>query len=729
MFLILKDFGKFKNKTFEISERFTLFFGENESGKTTIFDSLMTLFTKDTKKTSSFTKKIKARYGETFECRLEPDINDNIKLHPDAYQNLYAIRQSEILFDIKDNKKDAKEWEQAIKIKLFSSDIDIMKLNGEIKSEYSGTSKTSINPQIASLKTQKNEINDELEEIKKEVSCADKKSNIISQLKEEIKKLKDKKKDFENALLQLKKYIEEIKKSKSKTEKTEILVDIKKFNKLNENINENEIYQKDYIDEITLLTKTIDNHKEKIKEINYKLETIKDKNKENLNIDISSLKKRLENAVQEIDKLNTTSKKTHSSKILHITIVVITAIVTSVLSILFRTPLFLFGLIPSVILLFIKDSSKNKKNENEIIDLVLKNLPEINADKTSIQTIRDSLIKELGKISIDTSKEDALFCEKLENELNEIKIKLDDKEENLKGLFDKLGVNHINEYTKKKNYFNIVYKEAEFLYTKLMNYAKRMTIKDIVTLEVEIMRELKTLDDEYVDIKETSERELQKAENEYSNLIKMLKNIEEEIAENNNKVSRLEGEIFNIATSNNKIVELESEIAQKENEIVNLEKRKRALILLESVFEILNKKTDDVFNNLTNDATALYSHITENISGNEKIKVESFDKDKITVMDKQKENRSIEALSSATRDTVYIAMRMSILKRIHEEGRIILLDDPFITFDEKRLLNALLFLKGFAEEYNIRIILFTKDMYIKNIFADYFKDSIVHTLN
>ena len=63
MLLKLNNFGKFKNKSFEISDFITLFYGANESGKTTIFDSLMYLFSEN-KKSLGFSKMIKNRYGD-----------------------------------------------------------------------------------------------------------------------------------------------------------------------------------------------------------------------------------------------------------------------------------------------------------------------------------------------------------------------------------------------------------------------------------------------------------------------------------------------------------------------------------------------------------------------------------------------------------------------------------------------------------------------------------------
>ena len=184
MLLKLNNFGKFKNKSFEISDFITLFYGANESGKTTIFDSLMYLFSEN-KKSLGFSKMIKNRYGDEIDVESVPAIDDSIKLHPDSYNNLYAIRQSEIIFNMSDNKKDSKEWESEIKKKLFSSDIDIGKMISEIRAEYSGRAQSSIPYQINLMENKKNSIKEELNILYDKI-------NNESSKKEKIKELNDK---------------------------------------------------------------------------------------------------------------------------------------------------------------------------------------------------------------------------------------------------------------------------------------------------------------------------------------------------------------------------------------------------------------------------------------------------------------------------------------------------------------------------------------------------------
>lgn len=73
-------------------------------------------------------------------------------------------------------------------------------------------------------------------------------------------------------------------------------------------------------------------------------------------------------------------------------------------------------------------------------------------------------------------------------------------------------------------------------------------------------------------------------------------------------------------------------------------------------------------------------------------------------------------------------MRLSILTKIHEAGRLILLDDPFITFDNNRTKEALSFIREYTNKYNIPIAIFTKDVFIRDIMKNY-KEAVIHELS
>ena len=254
-----------------------------------------------------------------------------------------------------------------------------------------------------------------------------------------------------------------------------------------------------------------------------------------------------------------------------------------------------------------------------------------------------------------------------------------------------------------------------------------MGLKDIETLEIDCIRILKELDEKGVNPNDYNEMEIKKIENNLKDLESEINILKEEINKIKNNISYIEGELNNSENIHADIINFESKLSQIKENIINLNKRRKALKLLEEMLFSINKKNDDIFQSLSKEARILYNHITGKNLSDDGIIMSGFDKDKIMVADKQNKIRNVELLSSATRDAVYIAMRLSILTKIHQAGRLILLDDPFITFDNNRTKEALSFIKEYSENYNIPVVIFTKDTFTKDFMSEY-KDIIIYEL-
>lgn len=108
---------------------------------------------------------------------------------------------------------------------------------------------------------------------------------------------------------------------------------------------------------------------------------------------------------------------------------------------------------------------------------------------------------------------------------------------------------------------------------------------------------------------------------------------------------------------------------------------------------ILNDKTGDIFSALTNEK---YSSVTVN---------KNYD---IMVKDSA-HFREWQYLSSGTIDQAYLALRLAISQLISPEDNPVplFLDDVLIQYDSQRSNNAVSFLKDYAEQNNIQIVLFT----------------------
>ena len=717
MILKLNNFGKFKNKSFEISNGITLFYGENESGKTTIFDSLMILFS-ESKRVSVFFKQMKSRYGNDIDIDFEPKIPEHLKMHPQSYNNLYAIRQSEIIFEMSDSKKDSKDWESEIKKKLFSSDIDIGKMVSEIKAEYSSKAQNSILYKINILENEKIEIDKILNNLYDKINNSINKKDNLKEFKENIflheNILKEKIEEREK----LYSLIKSKKESETKNIKLNLLKQINDFNKADEFLSKNIIYKDDYSKEINGRTKKIEDIKMNITFLKGKIEALKKSFVEEKNkTDYDSVKKRIENGINKIEDL--TKKNNKAPKIIFFIAVVF---ISSFLALYFKNPLFLAIIIPAIPFMFIKENKNSK-----IIKDILESLPELDIKETDIFIFKDLLNKELAKIEIIMTNNDNEEIENYNADLEESLKELENENNLLNQIFEKLKVKDKEEYYNIKNNYDLLLKQNEENYKKLMIEVKKLGLKNIETLEIDCIRILKELDEKGVNPNDYNEMEIKKIENNLKDLESEINILKEEINKIKNNISYIEGELNNSENIHADIINFESKLSKIKENIINLNKRRKALKLLEEMLFSINKKNDDIFQSLSKEARILYNHITEKNLSDDGIIMSGFDKDKIMVADKQNKIRNVELLSSATRDAVYIAMRLSILTKIHQAGRLILLDDPFITFDNNRTKEALSFIKEYSKNYNIPIVIFTKDTFTRDFMSEY-KDIIMYEL-
>ena len=717
MILKLNNFGKFKNKSFEISNGITLFYGENESGKTTIFDSLMILFS-ESKRVSVFFKQMKSRYGNDIDIDFEPKIPEHLKMHPQSYNNLYAIRQSEIIFEMSDSKKDSKDWESEIKKKLFSSDIDIGKMISEIKAEYSSKAQNSILYKINILENEKIEIDKILNNLYDKINNSTNKKDNLKEFKENIflheNILKEKIEEREK----LYSLIKSKKEAETKSIKLNLLKQINDFNKADEFLSKNIIYKDDYSKEINGRIKKIEDIKMSITFLKGKIEALKKSFVEEKNkTDYDSVKKRIENGINKIEDL--TKKNNKAPKIIFFIAVVF---ISSFLALYFKNPLFLTIIIPAIPFMFIKENKNSK-----IIKDILESLPELDIKETDIFIFKDLLNKELAKIEIIMTNNDNEEIENYNADLEKSLKELENENNLLNQIFEKLKVRDKEEYYNIKNNYDLLLKQNEENYKKLMIEVKKLGLKNIETLEIDCIRILKELDEKGVNPNDYNEMEIKKIENNLKDLESEINILKEEINKIKNNISYIEGELNNSENIHADIINFESKLSQIKENIINLNKRRKALKLLEEMLFSINKKNDDIFQSLSKEARILYNHITGKNLSDDGIIMSGFDKDKIMVADKQNKIRNVELLSSATRDAVYIAMRLSILTKIHQAGRLILLDDPFITFDNNRTKEALSFIKEYSKNYNIPVVIFTKDTFTRDFMSEY-KDIIIYEL-
>jgi uncharacterized protein YhaN len=115
--------------------------------------------------------------------------------------------------------------------------------------------------------------------------------------------------------------------------------------------------------------------------------------------------------------------------------------------------------------------------------------------------------------------------------------------------------------------------------------------------------------------------------------------------------------------------------------------------VLVSTLDVLNVRTSDILNKLT---SGRYSKVRFEKST---MRFEVFSDDKAEWIYPEK------GLSAGTVDQIYLAARLALADLVSEEhNSMMILDDPFANYDERRLENAMKVIKELSENHQILLL-------------------------
>jgi DNA repair exonuclease SbcCD ATPase subunit len=149
----------------------------------------------------------------------------------------------------------------------------------------------------------------------------------------------------------------------------------------------------------------------------------------------------------------------------------------------------------------------------------------------------------------------------------------------------------------------------------------------------------------------------------------------------------------------NRIESLEHELAILELTAHCIEEARQDVLV--SKLEVLNKRTSRILEDLT---SGRYSKVRFDKSN---LRFEVWSDDRGDWLDPEK------WLSAGTMDQIYLAARLALADLVSEEkNSILILDDPFANYDEKRLENAMKVIRELSENHQI-LLLTSQDHYDK----------------
>lgn len=640
--LKINSYGKLKEKEINFQDGINLIYGQNEAGKSTLIKFITNSFygiskNKKGKEVSDFDK-YKPWSGEEFSGKLEYELDnkekyeiyrDFSKKNPKIFnENMEDISKE---FNIDKNKGNEFFYEQTkIDEDLFLSTLAINQSEVKLENQAQNfliqkiANLAQTGDDSISFKRVIDRINRrQLDEIGTERS-REKPINIVARNlqeltneKENLEKYKNFKYEFEDKENDLNDKILNLENENN------FLREIKLQNE-NEKIENEKIKIKENIEKENL---------EKINLLNNKINELKINNK---NILEKYLEKNSKNKNNKINKNKIKNKLIKKLNIIFILLIIINILQFIIIKNNIFKYIFLLT-VPTFLIfyIFLINKEKNKIKNNEKIE---------------------------------------------KNKFNEINLNLMNLE-NEKKLIENNQKNNIDELNKIKNEFNLKNNlEKEKIKNKYLNKIEKNKINNFINLNnleninFEIEKNQKNLNNKKIEL-HTLNLDKKNIEPQLDNLSK----IEEELVNNNNKMSTLQN--LNIS--------------------MNLAK------------EVLNEAYEKMKNSVTPKFTENLSNNISNITNGKYDKVMFNESDGLIVALENGDYVPVNRFSIGTIDQLYLSLRLSMINELSDESVPIFLDEAFAFYDDDRLENILEYLNTkFSDR---QIIIFTCTNREKNI--------------
>ncbi|TGN14311.1 ATP-binding protein [Leptospira ilyithenensis] len=768
MDISLKKFGLFVNKSFSF-KRITIFYGGNESGKTTVFDAIVSSLIK-VSGTTVYGKKINARYQK------DKSVQSSIpaySISAPSFLHTYAIREGNVQFNL-DEDKNKNEVIQVIQNSLFDTGFDPKKLKEKCleSSEKTGIRKAAKN--YKSLKESLDKAEADFLRIDRDRMNSLKEWSSIPDLETKKQNLEEELKKMEDFLIQTNARYEILEKKETHSSLDKLYASV--------------LLWEDKSKNISSLKKLLESNSEglltssekKSSELSFEIKSLKNASEEKEKR-IASLSLERQEADKKLNSLSLFEPMARSfekrlDEILSATIVktqiiwqvpyIIASIsisfigfIASILSVkdgFTVTPLFIGGLLlvltgGLVFLLFAKkiNIEKDEGSVNAHVkylseDMILQTKDTIRPILATKDGIREALKGYFSDLESERRqnqiKEDALISEKnhLTDVLKKIRRLQEEWEETktiTEEILKKSDSISIEEYKDKIRSAKSVLEEFSELDLRLSQIAKEHLTHSIEELKLRIKDKLTNFEKENIP-KDFSLDE----KNEKSNLKLTIESKKKDKEIKSKEVHELQYSLASlVATSTERLNRILKEWEKSSTDLDQAKKDFDDAELNFSAYQNLAKVFADMDANSGNQMQVLIESLgkrwNELLSGNELRKLEWDDiAKKPSSFDKRNELRDFDNLSTGTQELLSFALRLEYAKRMSGEEKIpwILLDEPFRHMDETRTRSAVNYCLDFLGKEEWNGVFFTFDSNLVKTIQENAKsknlDCILHEL-
>lgn len=734
--LALRNFGKYSSAAFDFGET-TVFRGDNETGKTTIFDALFKTMSDVDGRANEL-----SRYEDTrgIESQWTNDAKPSARtMGKSEFLSLYAIRAGDVTFDLKPGAS----WIQQVTAKLFAGGITPAEVNEVLNKHYASTGKAqqymkAITPLEHDLKIWKDKLAEA--ENEKEHLLQEEKSNNTS---------KQRLKEVEQTMANLNKDIKTLASEISKDEKvvqradcTETLTLILRINQTREGLKKMLAVEKDENAVLKQLDQALRDAQGKEQQA-VGLRDQRYEDQKNVTAKIAeketslSKKKTLSETAERLIRELNEADESEPGVLWNIPALILGFILLAAgctLSTLFLPGIFRWvGIGASVVVagaLILIAKGKETQTAGRPITAV------INRIKDEWMTASgDTIIKEIaGKIGLSTflnkhiseyeaeknllgtleqdKKIIAAAIEQHTAAIEQTRTQIKTKKDELETWFKNHEVANADQYHEARQ----EYTSCRALLDNYEKQARERTIDDLEKADARCRGILKNLDEQGIPETGCTKEELALKRKQHSKMLDVLSTHQSEqkglIATTNKSEGGFAAHIDNC---NQKIITLRKSIAETTAKAEGLKLDHEAAKTAMEIFTQIESDNQDKLEGLSNEISAVLSAVTPSAGT---VKIDALDSKQLSCADAGGTVRPLSDLSSGEQDTFFFAARLALAKKHADGPRILVLDEPFTALDETRESRMVDLLRDFQQQNNWQVILFTKEKRLAQTMKD-----------
>lgn len=741
----LNSFGRFRDRKFHLGAT-TVFFGANESGKTTVFDAVLMGLCRP-HRTSKQGKQLHKRYGQDPDFALLP-LNENSKAEMSIHDFLgvHAIRSGELTFG--ESWSGDRKWVSDLKARILTGSIDVGAVVDELQKRGSDTATYKHNRGLAALKKELHETEQKLTRKRDQREAILSADSRLGRLDEELIQLEKKLLEQTEHVNELAEQIQWERKIRKRQKLERDLRDINEREKLKKRLEVLALFKKDHSRELDQLETQARIKREKLNQLKAKLEIARDRQKKVAEIvsdlgarepQAKALKDRAEEVRSRlIDSKNRTVDRTvwrwGYLGAAAASLVAGVGLSASLDAPLAYVALFLgfaasFGLALAArrTVREVDAAAAERACREELEKWNLYAPEESKARVTTLNAFIEFCDKTINDYKMLLQAQQAHRNEErsitsdissFQQDLDSARKASDDAVNQIKVWLSHYGVKDKGDYT---------IKVTQYAETARALGDTEVSLDQLSMQREEIERQLRGFDEEGVPNEGLADDALQRLENQHKEKKSLCEELREQYAkkrsENDLSTGQVQGELKGIPEA---IALLESDERRLQLEIQQGEQTKEAARIAASLFMEIDEESDLMMAQIAK-GTKEYLRIV--LLATTEVEATDLKEGEISVTDATGTMRSMNQLSRGTRDAVVLAARLALAECCNGSQSLLILDEPFLTLDEDREKKALEMLLKFQRKNQWQLVFLTKERRLLNQVKKVFEDAVINYLD